>query len=447
MRSTVPVSLLAAPLLAIGLAGCSGSSSPEPSHPKTSSTSASPTASTPPAPGTIDSQFFGVHDGDPIAQWPAPSVGSLRVWDAGAAWRQIETSPGVFNFGRLDAIVKTARAHKADVLIVLGQTPAFHATAPSPDAAYGAGASSMPKLAAWRTYVDKVVRRYHAPDVQFQVWNEANVVNYWSGTKAQMAKLTGVARQVVDKVDPDITLVAPAFVTRLASQQRWMNDFFAQKVGGTPVGDLIDVVSLQLYPVPTTPTPEASMAQLAADRKILAARGVDKPVWDTEINYGAKGGRKVPPAPTKEQAANVARTYLLNAAHGVQRVFWYVWDLSQPILDTYLVEPGTNTLTAGGRALGTVRKWMVGTIVKGCAVDKRGTYTCTLVKDGATRLVMWNPQHSVQVKVPAGAATAEKLIGTAQSVTAGASLKVDYMPVLLKVDGSVQSASPSASTG
>ena len=427
MRSTVSVSMAAVLLLVGGLAGCSGSSGGSRSSTTTSTgTSAS-------GPAKIGSGFFGVHDSDPVgALWPQVPVGSLRVWDAGAAWNQVETSPGVFDFTRLDAIVATARAHKADVLIVLGQTPAFHATVPSPAAAYGAGASSMPTLDAWRTYVDTVVRRYYGPDVQFQVWNEANVVNYWSGTPAQMAQLTAVARQVVDKVDPDITLVAPAFVTRLASQQKWMDDFFAQKVGGKPVGDLIDVVSLQLYPVAATPTPEAAMAQLAADRTILAKDNVDKPVWNTESNYGAKGGKEVAPAPADQQAANVARTYLLSAANGVRRVFWYAWDLTQPIVDTFMVEADRVTPTVAGRAFGTVQNWMIGTTVQSCVVDGSGTYTCTLDKSGEKRLVLWNPKRSVQVKVPAGMTTSEKLIGAVQRVTAGSSITVDAVPVLLQ---------------
>jgi hypothetical protein len=437
MRSPVSLSLTVALLLAAGLSGCSGGS-PGHSAPRPSVAGSpggvSPGGVSPSAPPVkIGSKFFGVHDSDPVgASWPQAPVGSLRVWDAGAAWNQIETRPSVFNFTRLDAIVASARSHQADVLIVLGQTPAFHATVPSPAAALGPGASSMPGLQAWRKYVDAVVRRYHRPGIEFQVWNEVNVVNYWSGTAAQMAKLTAVAREVVDKVDPNITLVAPAFVTRLSSQRQWMDDFYAQKVAGKPVGDLIDVVSLQLYPVPETPTPEASMEQLAADRKILDKDGVDKPVWDTEINYGAKGGKTVKPAPPTEQAAKVARTYLLNAASGVQRVFWYVWDLSQPIVDTYLVGTDRATPTAAGRAFSTIRKWMIGTTVQGCAVDKTGTYTCTLHKHGKTRWVLWNSDRTVQVKVPTGAVAAEKLIGAEKPVTAGSTLAVDAMPVLLR---------------
>jgi hypothetical protein len=429
MRLSV-TSLLALPL-ALGLvAGCSGSSAP--AAKPASSPSASPQKSSA-KPVQVERTFFGVHDSDPVgASWPDAPVGSVRVWDAGAAWNQIEKSQGSFDFSRLDAIVATARAHKADTVIVLGQTPAFYATAPSPDAAYGAGASSMPDIDAWRKYVAAVVKRYHGPDVAFQVWNEVNVINYWSGTQAQMAQLTSVARQVVDNVSPDSLLVAPAFVTRLASQQKWMDEFFAQQIAGKPVGDLIDVVSLQLYPVPDTPTPEASMLQLAADRAILAKHGVDKPVWDTEINYGAKGGKKVAPATPDVQASKVARTYLLNAANGVGRVFWYVWDLSQPIVDTYMVEPDGATPTAAGRAFRTVHRWMIGTVMRGCAADKQGTYTCTLVKAGKTRLVLWNPDHSVQVKAPAGVTTAEKLVGAKETVTPSTTLTVDEMPVLLQ---------------
>lgn len=426
MRLTVSVSLVATLLLAAGLSGCSGGSSSGGSQSSTTMSDSS-------GPIKIGSDFFGVHDSDPLgAAWPQAPVGSLRVWDAGAAWNQIETSPGVFDFTRLDAIVSAARSHNADTLIVLGQTPAFHATSPSPNAAYGAGASSMPTLDAWRKYVDAVVRRYYGPDVQFQVWNEANVVNYWSGTPAQMAQLTAVARQVVDKVDPGITLVAPAFVTRLAGQQRWMADYFAQKVGGKPVGDLINVVSLQLYPLAATPTPEAAMAELAADRTILATHNVDKPVWNTESNYGAKGGKEVAPAPGERQVANVAETYLMSAANGVRRVFWYAWDLTQPIVDTFMVAADRITPTAAGLAFGTVQSWMIGTTVAGCVVDASGTYTCTLTAAGKTRLVLWNPKGPAQVKVPAGMTTAQLLTGSPQAVTAGGSLAVNAMPVLLR---------------
>jgi hypothetical protein len=430
MRPIVKAAL--ALLLALGLvAGCSTGMPLGGSRDTGSPDSRDPAA----APAQVTPAFFGVHDSDPLS-WPAAPVGSLRVWDAGAAWNQIETSPGVFDFSRLNAIVDTARAQKADTLIVLGQTPAFYATAPSPNAAYGAGASSMPDIAAWRKYVEAMVRQYHAPDVEFQVWNEVNVLDYWSGTPEQMAQLTAVARQVIDSIDPDVTLVAPAFVTRLPAQRKWMSDFYAQNVDGKPVSDYIDVVSLQLYPLAVTPTPEAAMAQLVTDRKILAKRGVHKPVWNTESNYGAKGGGKeVAPASPDEQVSKVARTYLLDAANGVRRVYWYAWDMTQPILDTFLVEADRITPTAAGRAFALVRDWMVGSTVTGCDVDSVGTYTCTLVKGGGKTYVLWNSDRTVTIKVPSGVTMTQKITGEQQPVTTGSALPIDAMPVLLRSQG------------
>ncbi len=77
----------------------------------------------------VKGRMFGMTDFTP-STFPEASVGAVRLWDSGVTWRQIETSPGVFDFSRLDVAVSTARNRGADVLIVLGQTPKFHAVRP-----------------------------------------------------------------------------------------------------------------------------------------------------------------------------------------------------------------------------------------------------------------------------------------------------------------------------
>ena len=49
----------------------------------------------------IRSDFFGMHDSQ-IANGSVPTVklGSIRLWDSGTAWNQIETAPGVFDWSR-----------------------------------------------------------------------------------------------------------------------------------------------------------------------------------------------------------------------------------------------------------------------------------------------------------------------------------------------------------
>ena len=420
--ATAAATVVASPT---GTASGSASAAPDPI--------ADPPATAAAAPRTISkvsARLFGVHDANPVGGgWPNAPVRSLRVWDTGDTWRQIEPSPGKFDFTHLDAVVSTAEANGADSLIVLGQTPGFHATNPKADSFYGAGASSMPKMAAWKNYVAKVGSRYRGRAVSFQVWNEANVVGFWSGTPQQMAQLTKAAHDVLTRVNPKATLVAPALVTRLSGQRSWLNKFYAQRVGGRPVAAWVDVVSLQLYPM-ATGTPEDSMALLGVNRGILARYGVRKPIWNTEVNYGMTG-KPVSLLPESQQAAYVARTYLLNAANGVNRVYWYGWEI-QTIVSTRMVSSDLSSLTSGGVAFSAVADWMRGTRIDWCPVDANGTYTCTLTKGTEVRRVYWNPSRSASVQTPAGTTTVHKLDGSNSALTGGSTLQVDSVPVMVK---------------
>ena len=436
--------LLAALVFTLALTSCSlfvpeesgsrgGKSPPASSTPAVSLTtsataSPSPAVVVDPSATPVPPEFFGVHDHDPLS-WPDAPVGSLRAWDSGVTWRLIETSPGAFDFSLLDATVEKAEANGSDVLLVLGQTPEFHAKDPTSESFYGAGASSPPRLAAWKRYVREVAERYAGRPVVLQVWNEANVAGFWSGTPAQMARLTKAAYDVLATVSPRPTLVAPALVTRLIGQRAWIDDFWAQRVDGKPISDFVDVVSLQLYPE-ADGTPESSMELLGAIRVVLARHGVTKPIWNTEVNYGLTG-LPVSPTNTKQQAANVARTYLLNAANRVERVYWYGWD-QQQIVDTLLTYADGITVTPAGRAFRTVQRWMAGATVQSCDTDTFGTYLCTLTYDGGVRRVYWNPSATVPVPFPDGATTFEKADGTSGRPRAGESLDVGQLPVMVQ---------------
>jgi hypothetical protein len=395
-------------------------------HPKPSPT---PSA----VPGGLGPEFFGMHDSSPVGDtWPSAPIGSLRVWDAGVAWNQVERTPGTYDWSRLDQIVKTAGDHHTQVLIVLGQTPAFYSRHPKKVGAYGPGAASMPDLAAWTAYVKAIVTRYHAPDVAFQVWNEANVDGYWNGTYRQMAELTAAARSVVNTVTPRPLLVAPAMATRTLGQRAGLRLLYARRVNGVRLGDLVDVVSLQLYPE-VGAGPERSDTWLTEARRILRLQGVpaDKPTWDTEINYGLQGGQAVPLLPPEQQAANVAMTYVLDAAGGLGRVFWYSWDL-HGIANTDLVSADGSALSAGGHAFQTVRRWLLGTKPSACTTTADGTWACTMQSPEGQRTVFWNPRHQASVRTGFDATSYEVLGQAAAPVPlGGTTLQVGDSPVLV----------------
>jgi hypothetical protein len=394
-----------------------------------------------PAPRPLPRAMFGMHDGDPTS-WPEAPVGSVRLWDTGVTWRDVEVQPGVFDFTRLDAQVAAALRHRAKVTLVLGQTPSFHvartAQPAGPMELLGPGASRMPEPSAWRRYVRRVASRYGHEIEALQVWNEANILGFWSGTPRQMAVLTAESREVLDRVNDragtSVKLVAPSFVARTNTLP--MDRYWRVVVRGHRVADLVDVVALSTYP-PADGGPEESVRRLRQLwSTILDRRHVALPVWNTEINYGLASGGSDDPVqvlPDETQAAYVIRTFLLNAAAGVRRVFWYGWEQRGNVA-VVLSEEGRSTLA--GRAVTRIRRWTRGADSVACRRvgdgATRGLRICRLADDRGARLVYWHPQRPVTVRLPRDAVWVRDLHGARRPLTSRA-LAIDDRPILVRV--------------
>ena len=402
--------------------------------------SAGPSAA---APGpAISEEYFGLHHAGlhapgPIG-WPQTQVASIRMWDNGVTWRELETSPGVFRWDRIDAQMAKAREAGASVLLVLGQTPRFHASQKRVAGSYGRGAPTMPKSkAVWTRYVKAVAQRnlsVWGGIADFQVWNEANVLPYWAGTPRQMATLTRWTQAAVRSVDRTATVVSPAMVTRLTSQRSWIRTYYKQRLGGRNVSAYSDVLAFHLYPE-ADGSPERSMELLAWVRSTLRRYGINKPIWNTEVNYGLIGGPNAG-APARrisaaKQQGNVVRTYVLNAQNGVRRVYWYSWDLLK-MANTSLVEDDRITLTASGRAYERTRDWLLGTRPAGCNTTGNGTYVCAFRADSEVRRVVWNPKRKVTYRTPAGTRAFQSVRSGSISFGPGQGISVGPSPVLLR---------------
>jgi len=406
----------------------------------------------------VDTRIFGVHDGG-LSSVSSGTVGSLRLWDVGTTWRDIETSPGTYDFARLDGMVSAAQTRNVEVTLVLGMTPDFYAPP-------GGGSTSNPAdLGAWARYVTAVVSRYKSFNGKrgihaYQVWNEANVKSFWTGSPVQMAALTKATWNAVKAVDKAAIVVGPAFAARIAEQTRGIGFFYYIKINGIAVWRYLDVISLNLYPLDRYGSklglPETSMSLLAKAKEQMRLRGVPvtgkraKPIWNTEGNYGMKSGlgqagtAAVPISPDR-QAAYVVRTYLLNASRGVQRVHWYTWNLGHlpgggTLGNTVLTDPADGTTrTLAGNAYALVRGWMAGGTLVGayatsrpCGKDARGTYTCVIKYAGGVKRVYWNPTKTVKLTAVRNATFKVGVYGKRTAIKGGAPLTVDYRPLMVR---------------
>jgi len=125
------------------------------------------------------------------------------------------------------------------------------------------------------------------------------------------------------------------------------------------------------------------------------------------------------------------RSYVLNAANRVARVYWYSWDLLR-ISNTPLVANDRVTLTPAGRAFVTTRSWLLGTRPAGCSSNRAGTYTCVFRKSGQVRRVVWNPRKRVAVRAPAGTAAYVTGDNVSRAARQGTRVYAGMVPVLFR---------------
>lgn len=383
----------------------------------------------------VGRSFFGMHDSRIAGGTPTTlPIGAVRLCDAGTSWRDIERRKGHFDLTRLRRAVRTAERDGVRPLVVLGQTPRFHATKPNAPGAYGRGATSMPRLRPWKRYVAKVARAF-GTTVDYQVWNEPNVVNYWTGSVSQMTLLTKTASRKIESVaGRRATVVAPSFPLRLDGQRRWFREYWHAKVAGRPVSRFVDVVSANLYPL-ADQGPEASMKLVSFVKRALPRSARHKPLWNTEINYGLLGGDVAKRIPARRQAAFVARTLVLNAASPVRRVYWYAWGVG-PIANTHLVQRDGTGLTRAGRAWGVVEGWLRGTRSQKCHQaargSRRGVYTCVFRTGHEVRRVYWKPHgHAVRIATPRTTRSWSDLAGHTTERQGRFRIEVGQAPVLV----------------
>jgi len=128
----------------------------------------------------IPRDYFGIHyqgAGDrqltgPASSWGIFDAGSIRIWNLGLNWRQIEPAQGIFDWALFDRLINSAAAAQMDVLYVLGQSPDW-AAGPH-KGRFGSTYNPLPPRSAddWANYVTAVVRRYRGKIHAYELWNE-----------------------------------------------------------------------------------------------------------------------------------------------------------------------------------------------------------------------------------------------------------------------------------
>lgn len=272
-------------------------------------------------------------------QWPNVPFASLRLWDTGTAWVNLEPQRGVYRWSTLDRHVATARKKGVkDITLVIAGTPEWAATAPAPGSAswVGKNTAALPKEADWVRFIEATVKRYKGKITAYQIGNEVNTPKFWQGTPEQLARLTRVAYSTIKKIDPKATVVGPSVLISenvpVAAGSRWV-EALAQE--GWPV----DVATIHVYPSPAGGA-SAFRAWTDETMTLLRSSGWDGPVWATEVSYLDRDGVGIS---GDQSRFLVSDTYREAFNAGLSKVFWYAWSpaFDDSLRSIVLLQPGS----------------------------------------------------------------------------------------------------------
>lgn len=369
-------------------------------------------------PAPVEKALFGMHA---IADPPTgiPGMNAVRLWDTDTTWRVLNPERGIYRWDTLDARVQAAVDSGTTVLLVLGATPEWAATALShKDAEWlGRGSASAPtSIPDWADFVAEVVKRYGGRIEAYQIWNEPSDPIFWRGSWDYLARMTKVAADVIYRYDSNAKVIAAPLTIR---GPQWRAD--ARAYIDALAHHALPVDAMAFHGYFNGPPGADSYQPIRRLQHLLATSpAAGLPLWETEVNFRRELNRQRPDDATERWW--LARAYLDAIRLGLERVYWYAY---AELPDFLAVDVRRNSVT---RAFSSVSAWLGGARFRGCTQGwqhDEGVTACSFVDDSdRTAVALWSTHpHTVIV----GRGSARDLQGHTWSVM-GDELTVDDSP-------------------
>ena len=177
----------------------------------------------------------------------------------------------------------------------------------------------------------------------WEIWNEPDLNQFWSGTVEEYYRLLEVAHQTIKSADSEATVILGALA--FFEKPNWLSDLLAQ-TGGDPARAYFDVFSFHYYW-----SIYGTEYWLWLTRSTLSANGLPHvpiwitesgvPVWDdfpaTEFDGGVPSDSPWR-ATMEEQAAYVIQNAALAFHHGVERYYHFMLHddcANDPVADAF----------------------------------------------------------------------------------------------------------------
>jgi polysaccharide biosynthesis protein PslG len=368
----------------------------------------------------LPDSFFGMNILHAIHKtpWPSVPIATIRLWDSdNTRWSALAPARDKYNFDGLDNWLALATRHKATVLYTFGRVPAWTNG--------NAHQSVAPKdLNDWDSFVRALVKHSAHNISAYELWNEPNQPNCWSGDTKTLVEMAQRAYHIIKAEQPNAIVTTPSPTwTETSTPSQWFDQYFA--AGG---GRFADVIAFHGY---VGTSPEALTSELEKIRDVAQKYGLgDKPIWDTESGWGIDAKLSDPHA----QAAFLARSYILHVSQGVHRFYWYAWDGSDGGSSPPAQSWGTLWDRSGDRepaqALKIVTAWLRNAQLPLICSTSGTVWQCKL---NGSDLLLWDSAAEHDFSLDSNYARYTDLTGHMHDVPGDKRIKIGPSPIKLEM--------------
>ncbi len=385
----------------------------------------------------VPSTFFAIST-DSITDMPKVPYGTLGHPGV-LAWTDIEgTARGTYNFKDIDAYVTRAPQVNgvSQVDLTLGYTPGWAVANQSSCKTISGGiiACTAPpdNIQDWIDFVTALINHYDgqtAPHVAlYEIWNEANLTTFWTGSVSQLAAL-GAAAYPILKSDLNSRVLTPSVVWEGATGPAFTQSYLALAPA--------DGVSFHAYTCKTLKIagkcsmPESTKVTQSTNAPlqtmITGFQAIGQPIYVTEGGWGLLGVTD-----PDLQEAWIAHYFIVGASYGLTLQSWFEWGVPTKALSGN-IEQSNGQPTGAGLAYGVVSGWLQGQTATVCSGSST-IWSCPV----GNNVIVWNGSQTCANGVcttkpyaTGSFSSYTDLTGTKRSITGG-SINLGIKPVLLQ---------------
>jgi len=371
-----------------------------------------------------------------------------RFWDSPPLqWPFLNTASGVFDFTNLDSDLALAYSKGAmEGLYTLARTPPWATSDPTDTSCSYTGTGTGdgngecdPPIdlnsdgsgtnAIWKAWITAIATHVNSPGYTsthahikyWEIWNEPDTQLFWTGSFAQLARLTEDANCIITgrgvihengngtatpctatAIDPTAQIVMASAHAKGGALTFGQNELYCDNTSGIPSSELpcpnppnaiataVDIINFHMKPgnetgnncpAPTPCTPESAMQMYVSNiQGILQPAEAAKPLWDGEAQYSIDGFVNAYADPDMA-ASFMPRFYLLDWTLGIDGMAWYY--------ATSQAEP-PEAVTSYQQTY----NWLVNASLVTPCTPIGTVWSCTISNSGTQYLIMWDTSQS-----------------------------------------------------